>query len=108
MKTQVLKTIVAALALGALVPAASLASSDHDSREGDDASKRASRSVEESGLLPVEAIVARLSGAGYSDIREVEREHGRYEVKGRNAEGQLVEIKVDARTGEILKQRQED
>ena len=53
--------------------------------------------------LSVRAILDRVEAQGYRDITEVEREDGRYEVKAVDAEGRRVELKLDARTGEVIK-----
>lgn len=53
--------------------------------------------------LSVRAILERVEAQGYRDITEVEREHGRYEVKAVDAEGRRVKVYLDARTGEIVK-----
>lgn len=45
--------------------------------------------------------------AGYSDIRKIELEHGRWEVKGRDAHGKKCEVKIDATTG-ALTQKDKD
>ena len=58
--------------------------------------------------LSIAEIVARLDAAGYRDIHEIEREHGRYEVEGRDAGGNPVELVVDARTGEVLRSKRDD
>ena len=56
----------------------------------------------------MDEVLARLRTAGYSDFREVEREHGRYEVKGMDADGRRVELYVDSRTGEIVQEERDD
>ncbi len=72
--------------------------SDDDRRSGDDRS-----SGSDSGpSIGVEGAVAAVTAAGYTDVREVEREGPDYEVKARDADGRLWEIYVDARTGEIV------
>ncbi|HYH39769.1 MAG TPA: PepSY domain-containing protein [Azospirillum sp.] len=53
--------------------------------------------------LSIRAILDRVEAQGYRDITEVEREDGRYEVKAVDAEGRRVELKLDARTGEVVK-----
>lgn len=61
------------------------------------------------GPMPLEEIVRTLGQQGYSDIREVERESkDRYEVYARDSQGQRVELKVDAMTGEVLHSEDED
>ncbi|STX52134.1 Uncharacterized conserved protein [Legionella busanensis] len=42
--------------------------------------------------------------AGYTDIRKIEYEHGRWEVKGKNAQGNKFEVKIDATTGALTKE----
>lgn len=77
--------------------AVQLASED-DRRSGDERS-----SGNASGpSIGVEGAVAAVTAAGYSNIREVEREGPDYEVEARDADGRLWEIYVDARTGEIV------
>ena len=56
----------------------------------------------------MDEVLARLRTAGYSDFREIERENGRYEVKGSDADGRRVELYVDARTGEVVKEERDD
>lgn len=53
--------------------------------------------------LSVRAILDKVEAQGYRDISEVEREDGQYEVKATDAEGRKVKIKLDARTGEVVK-----
>lgn len=57
------------------------------------------------GWLPVSQLVAKLEGAGFRNIEKIEREHGRYEVRATNKEGQRSKLQLDARTGELLAQR---
>jgi uncharacterized membrane protein YkoI len=58
--------------------------------------------------LPVEEIVARLKQRGYTDIYEIERERGAYEVKARGPEGRPVELYLDPRTGEVIGREHDD
>lgn len=51
--------------------------------------------------LTVRDIYDRVAAAGYRDIREVEWDDGRYEVKASNAQGQRVKLYVNAATGAI-------
>jgi uncharacterized membrane protein YkoI len=39
--------------------------------------------------------------AGYTNIREIEYEHGKWEVKGLNAQGKKFKIEIDATTGAL-------
>lgn len=51
-------------------------------------------------------LVDRVAAQGYNDVREVERESDKlYEVKARDAQGRWVELVVDARSGEILREK---
>ncbi len=50
-------------------------------------------------------VVERVVAQGYSDVREVERKSDKlYEVKARNGQSRWVELYVDARSGEILRE----
>ena len=51
--------------------------------------------------LTLRDIYDRVEAAGYRDIREIEWDHGRYEVKASNAQGQRVKLYVNASTGAI-------
>ena len=95
---------IAALALAAGLGAAYAGSdTDEDARRSGQTTTTAS-----SPELALEEILAQLRAAGYSDIREIERERGQYEIEGRNPEGDRVELYVDARTGEVVKEERED
>jgi hypothetical protein len=55
--------------------------------------------------LGFQQLVDRVTALGYSDVREIERKSDKlYEVKARNAQGQRVELYVDARSGEVLRE----
>jgi len=103
-----LTTAFAALALTAGITAATYASSDSDSYEDRSDGSVKAESFDDATALSIEEIVSRLRAAGYTDIHEVERERDRYEVKGRNDEGQRFELYVDARTGDVLKEERDD
>ncbi len=51
--------------------------------------------------LTIRDIYDRVEAAGYRDMREIEWDHGRYEVKASNAQGQRVKLNVNASTGAI-------
>jgi len=51
--------------------------------------------------LTIRDIYDRVEAAGYRDIREIEWDHGRYEVKASNAQGQRVKLYVNASTGAV-------
>ncbi len=58
--------------------------------------------------LTVRQIYDTLTAAGYRNITEIELEHGRYDVKADNAQGQRVKLRVDAQTGAVLRSRIKD
>jgi uncharacterized membrane protein YkoI len=50
-------------------------------------------------------LLERVTAQGYRDVREIEMKSDRlYEVKATNQKGQRVEMYIDARSGEVLKQ----
>lgn len=55
--------------------------------------------------LTIRDIYDRMEAAGYREIREIEFDDGRYEVKARNAQGQRVKLKVNAATGAVEQER---
>lgn len=67
-----------------------------------------SPSTAPAAALTVPEVIERLTAQGYSDITEVERDDGRYEVEARQADGTRMELDVDMRTGEILKSERDD
>lgn len=54
--------------------------------------------------MPMQQVLTQVENAGFTDIREIERERGTYEVKAVNNEGNLSKIIIDGETGEVLKQ----
>ncbi|MDQ1762200.1 PepSY domain-containing protein [Achromobacter aegrifaciens] len=58
--------------------------------------------------LTVHQIYDTLTAAGYRNITEIELEHGRYDVKVDNAQGQRVKLRVDAQSGAVLRSRIKD
>ncbi len=61
-----------------------------------------------SATLTVRQIYDTLTAAGYRNITEIELEHGRYDVKADNAQGQRVKLRVDAQSGTVLRSRIKD
>lgn len=58
-----------------------------------------------SAAMNFQQVVERIAAQGYSDVREIERKSDKlYEIKARNAQGQRVELHVDARSGEVLRE----
>ena len=58
--------------------------------------------------LTIGEIHDRMEAAGFREIRKVEFEAGRYEVKARNAKGERVKLDVDATTGAVERERKHD
>ncbi len=50
-------------------------------------------------------IRSRLESQGYTGIRDVEYDDGRWEVEAVNAAGQQVDLKLDPRDGRILREK---
>ena len=49
-----------------------------------------------------------LEAAGYGNIEKIEREHGNYEVKATDRNGERVKLHVNPQTGEVLDSRLRD
>lgn len=65
----------------------------------------ASRAAAASVPMGFQQVVDRVVTAGFTDVREVERKSDKlYEIKARNGQGQRVELYVDSRSGEILRE----
>jgi hypothetical protein len=88
--------LVAAAALGLLASPA-LAEDDDDCGVTADAATK-----------PTSEIIRMVEANGYSQIEDVERDDGCYEVEARDAKGQQVELRVHPSTGEILKTESDD
>lgn len=58
--------------------------------------------------LSIKQIHDRVEEAGYRDIREVEREDDKYEVKATAADGRRAELYLDPVSGEITKTKFKD
>jgi hypothetical protein len=58
--------------------------------------------------IPMEQVLAQLKAEGYGEVYEIEREHGKYEVKAKNRDGRTVELSLDASTGKTLETEEED
>lgn len=57
--------------------------------------------------ISVGELASRLEALGYTAIRDIERDDGRYEVEARNPEGRRVELKV-SRKGDILRSKHDE
>ncbi len=55
--------------------------------------------------LTIRDIYDRVEAAGYHDVREIEWDSGRYEVKARNAQGERVKLYVNAHSGAVERTR---
>jgi len=53
-------------------------------------------------------IYDRLAAAGYTDIREIERESDGYEAKARDTEGRIVKLHIEPLEGRIVNERVRD
>lgn len=51
--------------------------------------------------LTIPEIYQRVEAAGYKEVRKIELDDGRYEVKARNAEGEKVKLYISPESGEI-------
>lgn len=53
-------------------------------------------------------IYDKLTAAGYTDVREIERESDGYEAKARNADGRSVKLYVEPLEGRIVNEKARD
>ncbi|MBC2768944.1 PepSY domain-containing protein [Pusillimonas minor] len=58
--------------------------------------------------LNIGQVHEKLVSAGYTDIREIERERGGYEAKALDKEGRQVKLYIDPRSGDVINQRTRD
>ena len=53
-------------------------------------------------------VIERVTALGYNDVREVERKGDKlYEIEARDAQSRKVELTIDARSGEVLREEVE-
>lgn len=57
--------------------------------------------------ITIQEALSTAEKAGYTGIRKIELEHGKWEVKGRNTQGKKYEIKINAMTGALTKEKGE-
>lgn len=69
------------------------------------ASSAADRASVRADWLAIPAIHEKVTGAGYSDIHEIERERDGYKVKAYDSNGDRVKLFVDPFSGEVLNAR---
>lgn len=91
----------AALTAGAITPTLA------QGANGSGAVAAQNRAGNQNGAMDIPAVIERLQGLGYTDIREVEREHNHYEVEASNHNGKKVELKLNAKTGEIISEERD-
>lgn len=53
--------------------------------------------------LTIPEVYQRVEAAGYKEVRKIELDDGRYEVKARDAEGAKVKLYVNPQSGELEK-----
>lgn len=96
--------IAAALVLTALLGAGTYALAQTAPAPADSAaSQTALQTAAVPAPMSIPDLIGKLTDQGYTDIAEVERKGDKlYEVKGRDGQGRRMELKVDARTAEIL------
>lgn len=110
-KAAIIIAMTAATSLAGLVHAQNAASSDpapqaaaqatHTSH-GNAHTRNGGRSED---WLNIGQVYSQLEGAGYTDIREIEREHDGYEVKARNKNGKFVKLYVDPVDGRVVREK---
>ena len=82
-------------ALAALIAAASLGA----------VAQNAAPAAATAAPMSMMQVLERVTAQGYRDVREIEMKSERlYEVKATDDKGQRVEMLIDARSGEVLKQ----
>ncbi|MGE0420337.1 MAG: PepSY domain-containing protein [Acetobacteraceae bacterium] len=93
--------IAAALPLSAAMASPDAPHQDRPSaeRHDDGARSLASARIDAAGAISA------VRSAGYDAVRDVEWEHGTWEVKARSAEGRTVKLRVDATTGAVTHHR---
>ena len=57
----------------------------------------------DAGGLSSDYIIRKVNAAGFTDVYYVAFEHGLYDIKARNRDGQYVEIDLDPKTRELVK-----
>lgn len=101
-------TFAIALIAGSLALAGAASASEQRAPMGSHHESHATADTQSAAaFLPAAAVLEQLTKQGYSAFTDIELDDGRYELKGRDAEGRKVEIDVDARTGAILKVEQD-
>lgn len=109
--SSLLSCLLAASVLVWLAVPHALAHEEHGRKKEKD-QERALRAVQSGEALPLIQILSRLQQQIDGDIvaTEIEEEHGAlvYEIKYIDRSGRLLEVEVDARTGEVIEVEEED
>lgn len=58
--------------------------------------------------LSIPQIHAKLEATGYRNIEKIEREHGSYEVKATDRNGERIKLYLNPQTGEVIDQRRSE
>lgn len=89
-----------------LVLLALLWGAPHAAAKDRDDHERAQAAVQAGQVMPLNSLLERVAREQPGQVMkvELERDDGRwiYEIKNLQADGQLVKLKIDARTGEVL------
>lgn len=99
-----IRNTLAALALGA----ATLAGAAAVHAQTAPAPAQPAATAPANATLTVRQVYDTLTAAGYRNITEIELEHGRYDVKADNPQGQRVKLRVDAQSGAVLRSKIKD
>ena len=94
-----LSTILSSLALGSALAVGFAVSTPSVAGEN-----RSAASAERQ-WLSIAQVHERLEAAGYRNIEKIEREHGGYEARATDRNGDRVKVHVNPQTGEAIDQR---
>lgn len=89
-----------ALALAATMPLAPAFASSGD-RDGRDSRRIEENRAAAAARVDAAAAIAAVRAAGHGPVREIEWDHGRWEVKTITAEGRRASFYVDATSGAV-------
>jgi len=66
------------------------------------------QAAEQGQWLNLRQVYDKLEAAGYTDIREIDRERSGYEAKVRDGEGRKIKLYIDPRTGDVINRKTRD
>jgi len=95
------KSIAAALIAGGLTAAGAAAAENGGAVQTDGTRTDMQQQRQVRSQLTMREVIDRVERAGYSHVREIERENGGWEVRARDANGRQVELYVDGRDGNM-------